>query len=443
MKAIVSSPPVLLQAIFASALERARETQFVRRVRQLQPDAFARTFSLFLIQHPKAALEQLADQLRISASALAQRLRDPAAALFLLSLLRHAVGRLAAASLRASTIPLLRRFNGVYLTDGTIVGLPATLAQRFKGYGGGADANDTSAAAAAKILLRLRVDTGAAAELLVEAATAPDIQLIRRLPALPEGALSIADLGFFDTQYLARLTDQKVFWLTRLPARVHVRPGASDWVARTDWLEGLERTGRTRFEGPMEVGKTDPVPMRVLAERCPVEQAARRRQKLHERARRKGTTAGARQLVLCDWWVLGTNTDGEALPARAAGELYRCRWQIELTFKRWKSLGHMAVEPSHAAIRAECELYGKLLGVVAVEWLAVQRGGLLSGHSAWRAWQLVLEFIPPLLWALAGRLNSSEVWDQLSDRLDHRPKQARRKRCPSTRQRLFAASLTA
>src|SRR5262245_24420861 len=102
MKAIVSAPPLVLQALFASALELARATHFIRRLRQLQPDAFARTFSLFLIQHPKASLEQLAEQLHISASALAQRLHESTTASFLLALLRRAVDALATASLRAS-----------------------------------------------------------------------------------------------------------------------------------------------------------------------------------------------------------------------------------------------------------------------------------------------------------------------------------------------------
>jgi hypothetical protein len=202
MDTIVRVPPLVLQAIFANLTQLARNIGFVQRLRQLQPDAFARTFCLYLIRYPKATLQQLADQLHITASALAQRFTDTAAR-FLLALLTRTLDSLATALPTRSVIPLLRRFNGVYLVDGTIVSLPAALAKRFPGYGGAGHTgtDHPTTAAAVKILLRLRIDATATTGLLVDAATTPDIQLLRQLPDLPKGALHIGDLGFFDCDY--------------------------------------------------------------------------------------------------------------------------------------------------------------------------------------------------------------------------------------------------
>ena len=399
---ILRTPPQALQAIFAAATPLARTTHFVRRLRCLRPDVFARTLSLFRVQHPHASLEQLAGPLHLSALALGRRLRSRAAATFLEALLRHAVRQLATAALPPATIPVLRRFNGVYLTDGTVVRLPASLADRFPGYGGGDGPDDASATAAAKVVLRLRLDTTTATELRVVAATTPDVQALGPLPGLPAGARHLADLGFFGTADLATRTAAGVFWLTRRPVRA-----------------------------------------RVIARRCPPEEAARRRQKVHDRMRRKGKSAGARQLALCDWWVLATNTPAARLPAAAAWDVCRARWQVELAFKRWKSLGHLRVDPTHGPIRAECELYGALLGVIVVDWLAIRRGGLLSARSVWRAWQIVRELLPQVEWAFDGRVDWAGVWEELARRLDQRPVLPRRKRAPSTRQRLFRASLVA
>jgi DDE family transposase len=441
MDAIVCVPPLLLQAIFADLTQLARQTHFVQRLRALKPDAFAHTLCLYLIRYPHATLEQLADQLHITASALAQRFTDNAAK-FLRILLQRTLDTLATAIPTRCVIPLLRRFNGVYLVDGTITALPATLAQRFPGYGGGAGTDDPTTAAAVKILLRLRIDTTQATELLLAAATTPDIHLLQQLPELPEGALHIGDLGFFDCDYFAALTRKGIYWLTRLPARIKVREELGDWQELADWLQELARLGLSQWEGTQEVGKTTPVVARVMVLRCPPEESARRRQKLHDRLRRKGQTAGQRQLTLCDWWVLATNVAEPKLPAKAAWELYRLRWQIELVFKRWKSLGGLSINGEHDPIRAECELYGKLVGVLLIDWLALQRGGALSGVSLWRGWQIVEELLPEILRALSGRRDWGEVLSELDCRLTRRPKLAKRKRRPSTRQRLFRVTLT-
>ncbi len=289
MNAIVSRPLSVLQDIFGNAAGRvAREVGFVQRCRKWQPGDFARTFCLFLIRYPKATLQQLADELKITASALCQRLAQGAAASpFLFALLQYGLERLGRAMLRPVMIPLLRRFNGVYLIDGTSLPLPAASAERFAGCGGGINADDPSAQAAVKIMLRPRLDTSQAVELLLDAARTPDIHMMRRLACLPPGALHIGDLGFFDTKYFAELNEQGVFYLSGLPARVSIRPKGGVWQELADWLDAQDPTVRDR-EGEMEVAQMSPVRMRFFARRCPPDEAARRKRKLLERMRRKG-----------------------------------------------------------------------------------------------------------------------------------------------------------
>ena len=82
-------------------------------------------------------MTQLGQKLAVTGSAVSQRLNDLAASAFLLALLHAALSELAATSAKPVDIPLLRRFNGVYLVDGTTLSLPPTLAERFAGYCGG------------------------------------------------------------------------------------------------------------------------------------------------------------------------------------------------------------------------------------------------------------------------------------------------------------------
>ena len=234
MDANLNTVPCVLQSLFGATANRlARETGFVRRLRRLSPSALARTLSVFLIREPNASLAQLARELDVSDSALSQRLNTLAASEFMRRLPCAALTQLNEVPGQRVGIPLLRRFNGVYLVDGTTLSLPATLAELYPGYGGGTHPGDPSAA---KVLLRWRLDTSQATELLCAGATTPDLHLLQRLPDLPPGALHVADLSFFDAQFLRELASRGVFWLTRLPTVIcvgadHADQELADWLA--------------------------------------------------------------------------------------------------------------------------------------------------------------------------------------------------------------------
>jgi hypothetical protein len=444
MKSILTLPPVVLQTIFGTlAVQLGRATKFIRRQRKLRADNFAMVFCLFLIRSPKFSLQSLAGELNISESALAQRLQEPVTAVFLRTLLLRAVGQLTLQTRTRTVIPLLKRFKSVVLVDGTTLALPDALIRRFPGCGGGTKKDDRTAAV--KVLLRIDLITGQSTQLALAPGRTADVNMLGTLEPLAEGTLEIADLGFFDTDRFADHNRRDVWWLSRLPARISVRPKDPeqdpdedpDWQELADWLKQLAKTGADHWEGTLEVAKSSPLSMRVLVTRCPHQEAARRRRKLRAQMKKKGKTAGWRQLVLCDWWVLATNIPAQKLTRSEASELYRTRWQIELVFKRWKSLGHVEVPEDLSANRAECELYGRLLGVLVVDWLALLRGGPLSGHSLWRAWQAVMDLLKDIIRALKGRINWKVVLSELADKFTAIPKPPQRTKQPSTRQRLL------
>jgi hypothetical protein len=439
MKSLCTVAPLVLQTIFGSlATGLGRATGFIRRQRQLRAADFARTFSVYLIRKPTDALGRIAAELGLSCSALSQRLQEPSTARFLRAMLLGAVDQLVLPLRARHGVPLLSRFTRVSLADCTTIGLPRALLRRFPGCGGGAKKGDRTAAC--EVLLRITLSTGQATELAVRNGRTPDVHMLEALDPLPEGALEIADLGFFDTDRFRTHNRRGVWWLTRLPARVSVRPaGTGAWVELATWLEQQDASGRSDQDLVMEVAKVSPLSMRVLVGRCSPQESARRRRKLRARAKKKGNAVGWRQLVLCDWWVLATNADARRLSAPEATELYRARWQLELVFKRWKSLGHVAVPAHLSAGRAECELYGRLLGVLVLDWLALLRGGPVSGTSVWAAWHVVKDTLDLIIRALKGRISFDIVLAELADKLESLPQMAPRKKQPGTRQRLINA----
>jgi len=440
MAAILDDIPRVVQPLLTTiADDLARRTGFVRRERRRTGSAVAQAVCRRLIREPDAALADLAGDLRVSASAVCQRLCDPAAADFFRARLGAGLDRLNAEPAARAAIPLLRRFNGVCVTDATSVPLPPGLAAAFPGSGGGTRPGDPAAAAAAKVLVRWRLDESRTTDLLVDAATTPDLRLLSRLPDRPAGAPHVADLGVFDAETRGEYRRRGVSWLTRRPTAICVGAGRADREL-ADWLAAFGADADA-WDGDLWVGKVTPVRARVIVRRRPPAVAAERRRKLAARASRRGRAVSARQLTLCDWWVLATAAAADRLSAAAAADLYRGRWQIELVFKRWKSLGRLAVPRHGDPARALATLYGLLLGLLVVDWLPARRGGALAARSVWRAWRIVRRHLSEILLGLAGVLAWNVVVARLADALDRRPKIPRRKKCPGTRQRLYRATL--
>jgi len=424
----------LLQTLFTTTAEQlARLTHFIRRRRKLTGPQFAQTLVFEWIRDPNATLETLARKLDLTHQALDQRL-TPSAWDFLEQLLRHALRT--AHRARRQPQGLLDRFDAVIAEDTTSIALPASLAADFPGCGG---STATDGAAALKVLLRWDLRTGEILALTAHAGRTADRHLAVDPQSLPDGSLYLADLGFF------RLEHRRAFgagksWISRVGADTQVNV-AGRWCR---WSEWLQKDRVSLFDGPALLGKTDPLGCRLIARRCPPPIAAERRRRCHARAKKSGRgNATALQLAACDWQVWATNVLPSVLSASEVDTVYRCRWQIELFFKRAKSLGGWCIDPSHRALRVRIELWAKLLGVVVMHWASLLGGGVLRGVSPWKLMKVVQEYGSVLRLALrAGGCAWSKAWNELERELARVPKQRPSKRKPLAFQTLTPATTT-
>ena len=441
--AIVEQLAASLQELFTTVSdEAARASACVQRVRRLTGARLVQGLVFQWLASPQATVDELATALGITPQAVQQRFTDRTADC-LRRVLEAAVARGLAG--RQVNVPLLRRFSGVYAEDGTTFALPAALAELFPGCGG--SRAPEASTAAVKMYLCYALASGAVQHLALVSGRTPDVAAAATVaPALPAGALRIADLGFFDRARLARDTAAGVYWLSRLPVGVTVATDTSSAQEVSQFLAQQPAEVRVLDQqvrvGQAQQGKV-PLPCRLLAFRCPPEVAARRRQKVKETARRKGRTVSARQLVLCDWVVLITNVPEELLSVAEAWELYRARWQIEWLFKRWKGLGGLHLNLRWQPQRVLCEFYAKLLGMLVAQWGTLIRGGPLEGVSLVRALRRVRQVLGRLAEALRRGESPQAVLEELAGLLDRLPRQPRRRTRPSTRQRLFQPRLGA
>jgi hypothetical protein len=114
------------------------------------------------------------------------------------------------------------------------------------------------------------------------------------------------------------------------------------------------------------------LPLRLIVVRKSREAAERDRRRIEQVARRKGKIPMARTLAACRFAFLLTSVpEAEASDATMA-DLYRLRWQIELTFKRWKSLLGLAGLRADDPDLARAYIYAKLIAAALADRMTRQ-----------------------------------------------------------------------
>lgn len=123
---------------------------------------------------------------------------------------------------------------------------------------------------------------------------------------------------------------------------------------RREWAVTFEHGGR-RY------------PMRLCACRKGRLAAERARRKSLRKAQRNGTTPDEASLQLTEFILVLTSAPAKALQTQAVLEIYRGRWQVELVFKRLKSLLGLGHVPKSNDASAKAWMQAKILTSLLIE----------------------------------------------------------------------------
>lgn len=113
-------------------------------------------------------------------------------------------------------------------------------------------------------------------------------------------------------------------------------------------------------------------PLRLVAQAIPVDAAEEARRRLCKEARKHHRTADARSLFAAGFVVLATNLPAAAWSVAQVLELYRFRWQVELAFKRLKSLLALDHLRARDPELAQVYLLSKLLAALLLDQVQLQ-----------------------------------------------------------------------
>jgi hypothetical protein len=253
---------------------------------------------------------------------------------------------------------------------------------------------------------------------------------------LAPGDVAVADRGYAHCQGMSAAVKQGAELIVRLnPFSVVLCDAAG---APLELCAALKRqhteTLRTLVVELRSTGGQPEVRGWVHAYRLNAEQANRARQKCRQ-GHKKGTPT-AESLLLAGWVWVFTTLAPAVLSAQTIMALYRCRWQVEIAIKRWKSVLDVdALRAKAHSPLAEVWLHGKLLYALMLErrmrrqlgerwgWLDHER---LS--TWWRVWGMLKEEIAPMI---TGALFwKEEAWEACLKVLAERPRRRKLQQLP-------------
>jgi hypothetical protein len=401
---------VALQRLFGTAVDEAAEASgVIQRQRKFTALSLAQTFVLGFLAKPDASDEELAQMAvpvgaEVTPQAVEQRYTERLEQ-FLKTLLEKAIQQVVGSE--KALAPLLERFSSVTIQDSSTIVLPDDLKEQYPGCGG----SHGGGQAALKLQVEWDLRSGALGHVQVEAGRSPDGATTRQQARRGPGALRIADLGYFDLDVFAAMSEAGEYFLSRLQYKTAVLERDGTPVDLAKWLP--QQPGQC-IDRLLLVGKAKRLPCRVIAWRLPQEQAARRRQKLlREYQNTYGKLPSAARLALCDWTILVTNVPDELLSPAEAIILYRARWQIELLFKRWKSLGLVALLQGSTTVRQLVKVWARLLAVVVQHWLTIDTAWGNAKKSLTKVCRVIQTYARPLAAALNHRADLNQVLEEL------------------------------
>ena len=416
---IIAKVGAAIQRLLGKVCEAAAEKSgIIERQRRFTATTLLQTFVLGFLKNPKATDEELAQMaaqcgVEVTPQAIDQR-HSPRCVTFLREVFQE--GAKTAVGSDQALAPILERFPSVSIMDGSTIRLPDSMQKEFAGCGGSYD----SGKAALKLQTEFELRSGAVT-IVIEQGRSADGATPRQHERHGKGSLAIRDLGYFNLDVFEEQESAEEYFLSRLQFGTDIRlrngdetEGESSQGQALDVLTWLANQPGPFVDQLIYLGKEKKLACRMIAWRLPAEQANRRRQKLRaDTFRKKGREPSAERLAWCDWTILVTNVPVELLTPAEAAIMYRARWQVELLFKRWKSLNLVAMLSGSTDVRKMVRLWARLIMSLVQHWLMIAGVWGDPTKSLSKASQAIRDFAGRLAASLKKGLGLEQVISDL------------------------------
>lgn len=349
---LTNIPQKIINIFHKEAKNYGKETKFIKRNSKLTAPAFLRALLATCLSQSftlEIFCSFLKEQgVRITKQGLHQRFNEYTEALL------HHLALCSLKQFKTENLPnmdCLNGFTSVNIIDSSTVSLHRALSNIFKGSGGAASS------AALKIQLMFDYLSGQIKALTLTSGCDNDQGFDCYFRKIQKQALYLMDLGYFKLDSFQRIMDGGAFFVSRLLTGTKLLSLDSKPI---DLVKTLSNSGHF-FSQQVLMGAKSKIPVRLIAQRLPSHVAEKRRHRLREDHRRRGSKPSAESLALQSWSVYITNSSEVQISNEDIHTVYALRWQIELVFKLSKSLMQIHHTHSTKSARVLVEIYGKFI----------------------------------------------------------------------------------
>jgi hypothetical protein len=351
----------------------ARETGFIQRsTSRVNGSEFFNLLTVETINEATISYEGLCDileernpGLQITPQALCERVNSDGAVNFLKAGLENTLKETSSESMATIEAAWLESFPRVLLQDSTQIQVNEKLAYEFKGSGGNASA------ASVKVDYSYDVKAEKAEHIAIRQGADSDQGFANNMVDwVRKGDLVIRDLGYLSLDFFAFLATIGAYFLSRLGFNVGVYL-TTETEKPVNLIQHINRFGggEQTMEFTVFIGQKHRIPVRLIAYRLPAPVYRIRQKAALKSAKRKGRRVSLSYLKFLKFSFFVTNVPANLWTKEAVGTIYRLRWQVELTFKQWKSFMRINILKGTRPERIYCLIYGRLIVILVMQRL--------------------------------------------------------------------------
>lgn len=347
--------------------KEAKKLGFIKRKGKLSAWKFLDMLMFTHFNHEELSLNELATQLKlryhieISKQGVDNRFTG-AAVEFIKTIMQKAMKMMVD---EKTELEFLKNFKRVRVKDSTAFQLPEDMAEKYPGSGG----------AASKAMIRIQFEydltTGEIIDLSLHPFNAQDTSnAIKTIGSVEPEELIIRDLGYVNFTSLYQIQKIGAYFLNRLQYSLNVYEHKEGKLVKLDFPaieQYLKKNKQAFIEKQVYIGDKEKLKIRLIIALLSEEKKQERLRKANKEAKKKGRNLGDDFKSRVGLNLFITNIDQHWVKADQVRQLYMLRWQIELIFKVWKSIGEIHKIKKMKIDRFECYLFAKLLWII-INW---------------------------------------------------------------------------
>jgi hypothetical protein len=253
------------------------------------------------------------------------------------------------------------QFRSIRIKDSTSFELPENLAAIFPGNGGG------SSKAGIRIQYEFDLKNNQTVEMDVSPATTNDYtNAWDTKDSIIKGDLIIRDLGYSSLKMLNAIDKKEAYYLNRIKSDVSIFEQNGNEYKRIDLVQielSMRSSGIEIMEKQVYLGERVYMPTRMIIALVPEDKIEERIKKQRRKIERRKGKISKQSFASIGINLFATNANDILLPLKEVMNLYKIRWQIELVFKAWKTIGQIQMVKKAKQERVITMLYLNLVWI--------------------------------------------------------------------------------